>query len=72
MSNFAPKAILWPRMDSEMLNWSRMDFRTRDNSKDFYLWAGNQPAVPRQTKNIKIRVKHLFDEARRRQTLISS
>lgn len=32
----------------------------KDNGKDFYLWAGNQPAAPRQTKNIKIRVKHLF------------
>ena len=47
-------------MDSEMLNWSRMAQCAKDNSKDFYLWAGNQPAAPRQTKNIKIRVKHLF------------
>ena len=52
----------WPRMNSEMLNWSRMVLRAKDNSKDFYLWAGNKPAVPRQTKNIRIRVKHLFDE----------
>ena len=60
MSNLRRK---WrPRMDSEMLNWSRMVQRAKDNGKDFYLWAGNQPAAPRQTKNIKIRVKHLFRE----------